>query len=138
MSNYVCGGCGYYSDYKEDCYFYNEEHDMGARVPWCGYDRAFKMLNECPENCGHYIPKKNVHGLVRDLLEKRWYVGKLDGLPHVETASNGKSQWANANTVGGLIDILQRFDKSTKVCYCEGGGEIIVDCEADEPDILWF
>lgn len=73
MSGYVCGGCGcdYYSDYKTDCYFYNEEHDMGARIPWCGYESDIKPLNKCPDDCKNYIEKREVYTIVKNHVKEK-------------------------------------------------------------------
>ena len=75
MSGYICGGCGcgYHSDYKDDCYFYKEEHDMGARIPWCGYEVRceFRPLNECPKDCPNYISKSEAFSIVSKYVKEK-------------------------------------------------------------------
>lgn len=48
-------GCGWWNPptpYKEDCYWYREEQDMNARIPYCPCTNQFP-LNSC-ENCEDY------------------------------------------------------------------------------------
>lgn len=60
---------------NKDCFFYHEEHDMGARIELCGYsnDSYSKCLNEginC-RNCPNYISNAEVRGLVLMKLRER-------------------------------------------------------------------
>lgn len=48
-------GCGCWNPttpYKEDCYWYREEQDMNAHIPYCTCKNQFP-LNTC-ENCEDY------------------------------------------------------------------------------------
>lgn len=48
-------GCGWWNPptpYKEDCYWYREEQDMNAHIPYCTCKNQFP-LNTC-ENCDDY------------------------------------------------------------------------------------
>ena len=48
-------GCGWWNpptQYKEDCYWYREEQDMNAHIPYCTCKNEFP-LNSC-ENCEDY------------------------------------------------------------------------------------
>ena len=48
-------GCGWWNpptQYKEDCYWYREEQDMNAHIPYCPCKNEFP-LNSC-ENCEDY------------------------------------------------------------------------------------
>ena len=48
-------GCGWWNHptaYKEDCYWYREEQDMNARIPYCLCTNQFP-LDSC-ENCEDY------------------------------------------------------------------------------------
>ena len=48
-------GCGWWNPptpYKEDCYWYREEQDMNAHIPYCPCKNEFP-LNSC-ESCEDY------------------------------------------------------------------------------------
>jgi hypothetical protein len=48
-------GCGWWNrptQHKEDCYWYREEQDMNAHIPYCTCKNQFP-LNTC-ENCDDY------------------------------------------------------------------------------------
>ena len=60
---------------NRDCFFYHEEHDMGAGIELCGYsdDSYNKCLNKginC-RNCLNYISNAEVRGLVLMKLQER-------------------------------------------------------------------
>lgn len=64
-------GCGLESTpkYKEDCYFFHKEKDMGATIPTCDYHS--KGLGFCPcENCKKYISKSAAYKIVKAEAEK--------------------------------------------------------------------
>ncbi len=43
---------------KENCYWFEEDHDMGARIPFCKIKEDFQPLepSDC-ESCGYYHSK---------------------------------------------------------------------------------
>lgn len=41
---------------KEDCYWYWEDHDMGARIPFCTARKGSDPLETC-DGCGEYHSK---------------------------------------------------------------------------------
>ena len=41
---------------KEDCYWYDYEQDMGARIPFCKLQKGFNPLQSC-EGCNQYHNK---------------------------------------------------------------------------------
>lgn len=60
---------------RRDCFFFHEEHDMGARIEICGYsDKSYESclaegLN-C-KDCPIYISMAEVRGLVLEKLRER-------------------------------------------------------------------
>lgn len=77
QSEYVPGSyafgcdCGERSPYNEDCYFYEEEHDMGARIPCCSFGDGFNPISQCPYGCKHYLKNSDVYKLVMEQLKKK-------------------------------------------------------------------
>lgn len=66
-------GCGWWNPptpYKEDCYWYREEQDMNAHIPYCTCKNQFP-LNSC-ENCGDYHSRsKRTQGdAIRDMTDE--------------------------------------------------------------------
>lgn len=60
---------------QRDCFFFREEHDMGARIELCGYSdkRYSSSLSEglnC-RDCPIYISMAEVRGLVLEKLRER-------------------------------------------------------------------
>lgn len=60
---------------RRDCFFFHEEHDMGARIELCGYsDKSYESsLSEglnC-RDCPIYISMAEVRGLVLEKLRER-------------------------------------------------------------------
>lgn len=54
---------------KEDCYFYHEEHQMGATIPTCSYHN--NGLGDCPcEGCKKYIARSEVCKMVKESVDK--------------------------------------------------------------------
>lgn len=41
---------------REDCYWYSEEIDMGARLPFCGLQKGIDPLESC-DGCKEYHSK---------------------------------------------------------------------------------
>lgn len=71
ISNIGFCGCGMpISDnrFREDCYFYYEEPDMGAHIPTCNY---YKKLGYCPCNkCDKFFDKSEVHSIIKEKVER--------------------------------------------------------------------
>lgn len=54
--------------HKTDCYFYDEEHDMGATIPICSY--CGKGLGDCScDDCEKYISKSDVYKLAVEKID---------------------------------------------------------------------
>lgn len=56
--------CGYYlgDQRKRDCFFYSEEHDMGATIPWCSIINKDQPLEKgdcfgCKYYCNHEVQR---------------------------------------------------------------------------------
>lgn len=60
-------GCGLSFEspkYKEDCYFYGEEHDMGATIRFCTREKI--EWGYCPcEKCDRFLSKEEADKIVR-------------------------------------------------------------------------
>jgi len=54
MFSYPCCSCNSNHGLKEDCYWYSEEHDMGARIPYCGCKSGRPIESKDCENCEKY------------------------------------------------------------------------------------
>ena len=68
LEAFLCGA-NKQPDCKEDCYFYGEDHDMGATIRFCTYGKI--EYGECPCNgCTHYLGKNDSDKIVRKALEK--------------------------------------------------------------------
>lgn len=64
-------GCGIQmpKKYKEDCYFYCEEHQMGATIPYCSYHNG--GLGYCPcDNCDKFISRADVYKSAKDMVNR--------------------------------------------------------------------
>ena len=56
-----------------DCIFYVEDHDMGATIPFCVFDRSniwnccryYELRGSTQELCPHYISKEDVRETLR-------------------------------------------------------------------------
>lgn len=56
-------------NYKKDCFFFREEHHMGATIPTCSYHNG--GLDFCPcENCNKYINKADVYKLAVNKVDE--------------------------------------------------------------------
>ncbi len=53
---FVCSCQPQPSKFREDCYWYDEERDMGARIPFCKA-RDIYPLEKCYIDCMHYHNK---------------------------------------------------------------------------------
>lgn len=64
-----CGCSENFRKEKTDCYFYEEEKDMGATVPCCSYYGGY---GNCPcENCEKHFSKKDAYKIIRDYIDKK-------------------------------------------------------------------
>jgi hypothetical protein len=61
------GGCGmtveeYEEPTRRDCFFYYEDHDMGATIPNCKFGKSY---GDCPcEGCNKYVPRQEAVEIV--------------------------------------------------------------------------
>jgi len=67
LETYSCG-CNKQLDYNEDCYFYNEDYDMGATIRFCTYSKIEFGLCPC-KGCTHYLSKNDADKIIRKALE---------------------------------------------------------------------
>lgn len=58
--------------YREDCYWFHEEHDMGARIPTCAKTKDY-IIESCSKDCKNYISNTRVSELANKYLEGRNY-----------------------------------------------------------------
>ena len=72
ISNYCTCGYSYIQSksYEDSCYFYDEDIDMGARIPWCSYKSTVDPEN-CNKNCKYYFYRKKVFNLIKEIVENR-------------------------------------------------------------------
>lgn len=63
-------GCGVpQKTAKKDCYFYHEEHQMGATIQTCSYHN--NGLGDCPcEGCKKYIARSKVYKMAKEAVDK--------------------------------------------------------------------
>lgn len=67
LTPYLYYGCGCDFEYKENCYFYGETHDMGATIRYC--TRKEIKWGDCPcENCHNFLSKSEADKIVRKTL----------------------------------------------------------------------
>lgn len=50
-----------------DCYFYSEDHDMGATIPYCSH--LHKVLDSKVPGCRYHFCNKHVRSMVEDVME---------------------------------------------------------------------
>lgn len=56
-------------EHKTDCYFFHEEHQMGATIPTCSYYHG--GLGNCPcKDCKKYISKSEAYKMVLEKVNK--------------------------------------------------------------------
>jgi len=69
---YPTYGCGLdfnQPKYKEDCYFYGEEKDMGAIIRYCSHSEI--KWGCCPcEGCDKYISNIEARKYIEDVIRK--------------------------------------------------------------------
>lgn len=77
MSDYTfilqpCGcDCGKNrNEFMAECYFYVEDHDMGARIDWCSQKHQVVGEMECNAECEFYISQMEVRKMVDDRLHE--------------------------------------------------------------------
>lgn len=71
-SDYL-SGCGWHDwrdDFRIDCFYYTEDKDMGATVPWCKSKIMICEPQQC-NGCQNFISKAEVHDVVSHILEER-------------------------------------------------------------------
>lgn len=68
--DYICG-CGIMSEQlerKRDCFFYQEEHDMGATVPCCRYHGGY---GNCPcKDCDKYVSWGTAAMVIKAMVDR--------------------------------------------------------------------
>lgn len=63
-------GCSIQPKERTDCYFYHEEHDMGARIPFCSYHNG--SFGYCPcKDCDKFLSKSEASKVVWEYVSKR-------------------------------------------------------------------
>lgn len=63
-----CCGCGAERKEKTDCYFYYEDHDMGATIPCCLY--FSESYHELPcEGCEKYFTKAEAFRIIKEHVD---------------------------------------------------------------------
>ena len=55
---------------KTDCYFYTEEQDMNATIPWCSRSHKIIEQQEC-NGCKSYITKSEINRIASQIVEER-------------------------------------------------------------------
>lgn len=59
MNPFIC--CSEFPKFQEDCYFYEEEQDMGAHIPWCN-KKGERDPKDCDkEKCPYYLSQRKIH-----------------------------------------------------------------------------
>ena len=65
-------------DFRTDCFYYIEDEDMGATIPWCSSNKTICKPHQC-DGCRDFISKAEVHDVVSHILEeKRGDNGRTD------------------------------------------------------------
>lgn len=65
--DFQCCGCSSKKFMCDDCYFYSEEHDMGATVPYCSH--LHKVLDSKAPECIYHFSNKRVRSMVKNVME---------------------------------------------------------------------
>ena len=65
-----CGWRDWRDDLRTDCFFYTEDKDMGATIPWCTSKKTVCGLQQC-NGCQDFISKAEVRDIVSHVLEER-------------------------------------------------------------------
>ena len=57
--------------YKTNCYFYNQDYDMGATISTCSYNPNNWVWGKCEcLNCQNYLSKKDDNKIIRNYFNK--------------------------------------------------------------------
>jgi hypothetical protein len=97
-------GCGWWNPptpYKEDCYWYREEQDMNAHIPYCLCNNKFP-LDSC-ENCENYHSRsKRTQGdRIRAMTDEQlaeWLCDIAGWLPEYEGRMHPILEWLKEET----------------------------------------
>ena len=57
-------------NYREDCYYFHSEQDMGAHIPYCRKEREYGYC-PCSEDCKNYISKQEVSRIVANYVDEK-------------------------------------------------------------------
>jgi len=58
--------------YRTDCYFYNEDYDMGAIISTCGADANNFVWGKCEcSKCKKFLSKADVSKIIREYLKNK-------------------------------------------------------------------
>ena len=58
------------SDYREDCYNYQEVQDMCAHIPTCKLEHE---LGKCPcKECNKFVSRKEIRNVVNEYLTHKY------------------------------------------------------------------
>lgn len=66
-------GCGLHDwrdDFRTDCFYFVEDKDMGAIIPWCTSKKTICEPHQC-NGCQDFISKEEVRDVVSHILEER-------------------------------------------------------------------
>lgn len=68
--NFNTCGCGvnYHEKYNRECYFYDEEQDMGAHIPYCSYLHKLDSFN-C-DGCRYFRNRREIRKRIADMVEE--------------------------------------------------------------------
>lgn len=66
--DFICGCSIPKPKEKQDCYFYHEEYDMGARIPTCNYHAKLGYCH-CGD-CNKHIKKAEVFGMIKNHVDR--------------------------------------------------------------------
>ena len=72
MDNFCFCGYNYIqpTSFEKSCYFYDEDKDMGATIPWCCYKNKIDP-EDCNKKCKYYFPEQKVFNLIKEMVENR-------------------------------------------------------------------
>ena len=70
IPRFTCGCKDWREDFKTDCFYYSEDIDMGAIIPWCSHEHTTLEAMEC-NGCKNYISKREVYEVASQILEER-------------------------------------------------------------------
>lgn len=58
-------------DFRSDCYYYSEDKDMGATIPWCCKIHKVIEPKDCKKDCIFYVSKDYVTKIVDRITTER-------------------------------------------------------------------